>query len=431
MNSISTLNSGLENFLRQQFDGLVDSNEKYSSGDYYEAIRNGVPSTVRKNNGIYFTDIQVAKDLLGLAKLDWSKVKKVYDPACGSGELLVAAAEMLPVFNDLKSTLFFWGKILYGSDLHPELVRTTKLRLVLLAIDKNSNKKGITFTEALSLFNNIKVRDSLVEDAEFGGCDLIVMNPPFSKETQYSSSLKIKGHVNASMLFLERAIRFIGDGEIVAILPDVLRSGTRYRYFREWANDNIIGEITSKGRFDRYTDVDVFFLRAKCRNQSIEDKTPFKTENKLVSKKVSDFFDVRVGPVVPHRSPQDGPVVPFIHARSVLPWKENNNICERRAFSGTLYLPPFIVLRRTSSPSDKNRAVAAIIQGNEPVAVENHLIVLKPNCPEIDLDELLLRYFRSDIVNDFLNENIRCRHLTTAIVKDIPFYMESVNGDTG
>ena len=43
-----------------------------------------------------------------------------------------------------------------------------------------------------------------------------------------------------------------------------------------------------------------------------------------------------------------------------------------------LIMPPFVVVNRTSSPRDRLRATATIIKGTEPVAVENHLIILSP-----------------------------------------------------
>lgn len=61
-------------------------------------------------------------------------------------------------------------------------------------------------------------------------------------------------------LFVEKVLRFCLDGtKVCALLPDVLRSGTRYQKWREWVIKNsFIEKVEIVGRFDKYADVDVF-----------------------------------------------------------------------------------------------------------------------------------------------------------------------------
>lgn len=49
-----------------------------------------------------------------------------------------------------------------------------------------------------------------------------------------------------------------------------------------------------------------------------------------------------------------------------------------RAFDGKVIQPPCILIKRTSSPSDKFRAAATLVNLKQPIAVENHLIVVTP-----------------------------------------------------
>ncbi len=96
------------------------------------------------------------------------------------------------------------------------------------------------------------------------------------------------------------------------------------------------------------------------------------------------------------------------------------NFTERRKYSGKLFKPPLIVIRRTSSPSDKFRAVGTIIKGKELVAIENHMIVVQPIDGTVASCNQLIRTLKSQETNDFLNERIRLRHLTVGVVKQIP-----------
>jgi hypothetical protein len=88
---------------------------------------------------------------------------------------------------------------------------------------------------------------------------------------------------------------------------------------------------------------------------------------------------------------------------------------------GTIFAPPFVAVRRTSSPSDRKRAVGSIILGNRPVAVENHLLVLTPNDGRLESCAELLVLLACDATSDYLNLAIRCRHLTTRSVMGIPW----------
>jgi len=88
--------------------------------------------------------------------------------------------------------------------------------------------------------------------------------------------------------------------------------------------------------------------------------------------------------------------------------------------------PPFVVIRRTSSPSDNPRARATIIRGNQSVAVENHLIALKPKSGYVRDCQKLTKMLAKPATDIFLNQRIRCRHLTVSAVKDIPWIGEAI-----
>ena len=136
---------------------------------------------------------------------------------------------------------------------------------------------------------------------------------------------------------------------------------------------------------------------------------------------IADFFDAKVGPVVPYRTPKNGPWYSYLTCNSALPWKTIKKMPNRR-FSGTIFNPPFVVLRRTSSPSDKHRALASIVLGSSPVAVENHLIVLIPKDSSIKTCKLLIDNLKRKETQVWLNKRIRCRHLTVTAIKELPWW---------
>ena len=179
-------------------------------------------------------------------------------------------------------------------------------------------------------------------------------------------------------------------------------------------------EIT--GRFDKETDVDVFILSAIAGNEcNPVDWLRLDTSISITRKYISDWFDVHVGSVVPHRDSEDGPSYPYINARTVPAWKTIENILEERKYKGTVFKPPFVVVRRTSSPRDKYRCVGTIINTNTNVAVENHLIVLTPKDHSLNKCNELLRTLKHEDTNKWMNSRICCRHLTVTAMKELPW----------
>jgi hypothetical protein len=209
----------------------------------------------------------------------------------------------------------------------------------------------------------------------------------------------------------------------MAILPDVLRSGSftaQWRQHIERLAD--IKLVEPYGIFDDSADVDVFLLRAiRRKHRQISIPYLWTTTKNQSTTTIADFFHVHVGRVVPHRDPETGKKRPYIHPRCIPTWKTVRKFEEFRRHEGKVYKPPFVVIRRTSRPGHPYRAAATIISGSKAVAVENHLIVCEPTCGTLAACKNLMRQLKSKAVNKFLDERIRCRHLTVASVAAIPF----------
>jgi hypothetical protein len=95
-----------------------------------------------------------------------------------------------------------------------------------------------------------------------------------------------------------------------------------------------------------------------------------------------------------------------------------------RRFSTEPFIPPFVVVRRTSRVGQSHRAVGTIVTGSEPVAVENHLLVLIPRHSSLPKCRDLIRVLRSGQTNEWFDRRIRCRHLTAAALRQLPWWEE-------
>ena len=64
-------------------------------GDAYEYLMSMYASNAGKSGGEFFTPQEVSELLTRLAVVGKTSVNKVYDPACGSGSLLLKSAKIL------------------------------------------------------------------------------------------------------------------------------------------------------------------------------------------------------------------------------------------------------------------------------------------------------------------------------------------------
>ncbi len=342
----------------------------------------------------------------------------VLDPTCGAGNLLIEVSRQLGVEQSLLSTLTAWGAVLRGYDLHKSFIEAAKLRIVLEALNRGA-EKDCSLDSALQLLSGIKVKDAmLVGRVDLADVTHVIMNPPFSNWKSPKINFWKTGKVNAASVVFEHYVRNLPlMCQISAILPDVLRSGSRYEGWRGFISQNFCGDCELAGLFNAKTDVDVFLLRGALKSDC-NDVSWFPRLGDYIQ--LSEQFDVCVGPLVAYRDPLIGLSHPYIHSKNAPLWKTVKQFDEYRQFPGRVIKPPFVVIRRTSRPDDKYRASGTIISGKMPVAVENHMIVIKPKRATLKECRKLLKIFKSSLTNDFLNDRIRCRHLTVGIVNQIP-----------
>lgn len=372
--------------------------------------------------GSFFTGQELASKTVSAFRTPITFSSVVLDPTCGAGNLLIEASRKLGLETTLSATLRAWGSVLWGFDIHIHFIEATKLRLIIEALNRGV-KQDCELEDAFKLLPNIKVQDALVVGKEeLETVTHVIMNPPFTIWASPKENYWKDGKVNAAGIIFDKYLRILQEGcSISAILPDVLRSGSRYQAFREFASSSMIATAEVWGRFNNKTDVDVFLLSGFLETNAIELQW-YKAEVNTSS--ISDFFDVRTGPLVAYRDPEEGVEYPYFYPKNCPQWAVISSVTETRRFLGKALKPPFVVIKRTSSPSDRNRASATLINLREPVAIENHMIVVKPKDGKVKTCKKLMRTLQSQQTNGFLNERIRLRHLTVGVVKDIPYIEE-------
>lgn len=385
-------------------------------------LRRVAPLETRRKYGAFFTGTDLGTKLISCGT-NFSPTSIFYDPTCGMGDLLIAAARRLPMCKTLPATLRQWGQQLTGTDLHQEFIEGARTRLILLARQRHKSDEVLQKSNA-DYFPNILVADGLGQDALIRDATHLLLNPPFGKVAAPAGCKWAGGRITEAAPFVIAALERAKPGtEMLAILPDVLRSGSFSEHWRKRVSalaDVLL--VEPYGIFDDSADVDVFLVRLiKRPTEIVADDHAWARYTSTGETSIGDFFEVHVGRVVPHRDPQSGPSHPYIHARSVPAWTIMESFVDKRQHQGLGYKTPFVAIRRTSRPGHPYRATATIIAGKTPVAVENHLIVCEPKDGTLASCKALMKQLKTAAVNEFLDQRIRCRHLTVGAVSAIPF----------
>jgi hypothetical protein len=380
--------------------------------------------------GAFFTGATLSERLISPILPTLTANSVIADPACGAGDLLVACAKHLPLAKSGQETINLWSDQLIGRDLYKTFVDATKIRILLTALQRGAAFTPWDVDAESEKLHQVRRGSGLADDADLQTATHILLNPPFSmapvpKECDWGG-----GSVNQAAIFLDTCVSSAQTGtHILAILPDVLRSGSRYRAWRRGIEKHATVErIGLNGQFDSWTDVHVFLLYLRKRSDRFfltKAKGTGLKRSTSSGSRLQDLAEVCVGPVVPHRDPKSGPWRKFICARSASPWQVIRSIKRSRRFTGRVFDGPFVVVRRTSRPGDPYRAIASIVAVSKPVAVENHLLVLIPNAKTLANCRTIVELLRNERTNLWLDHRIRCRHLTVRSLGAIPDWRTS------
>ena len=139
-------------------------------GDAYEYFMMKFAQESGKSKGQFYTPSEVSRIIarligIGNIKNDVTKKWTLYDPAAGSGSLLIRAADEAPVDEGGTSIV-----TIFGQEKYPDTAGLAKMNFIL-------HNKG---TGEIKSGNTLSSPQYLDEFGELKKFDFIVMNPPFS-----------------------------------------------------------------------------------------------------------------------------------------------------------------------------------------------------------------------------------------------------------
>ena len=212
--------------------GTVESNNGDTIGDAYEYLMTMYASNAGKSGGEFFTPAEVSELLTELGTVGKKKINKVYDPACGSGSLLL---KVIKKFGSDGVELGFFGQEI-------NVTTYTLCRINMFLHNLTPDKFDIACEDTLT---NPKHWD----DEPF---ELIVSNPPYSikwagdgnplliNDIRFSPAGVLAPKSKADMAFIMHCLAWLAPNGTAAIVcfPGIMYRGGAEQKIRKYLVDN-------------------------------------------------------------------------------------------------------------------------------------------------------------------------------------------------
>ncbi len=201
-------------------------------GDTYEYLMGMYASSAGKSGGEFFTPQEVSELLARITVVGKTQVNKVYDPACGSGSLLLKFAKVLGKDNVRQG--------FFGQEIN--LTTYNLARINMFLHDINYEKFNIAHGDTL-------IDPQHWDDEPF---DAIVSNPPYSinwegdanplliNDPRFSPAGVLAPKSKADLAFTMHILSWLSTSGIAAIVefPGVLYRGGAEAKIRKYLIDN-------------------------------------------------------------------------------------------------------------------------------------------------------------------------------------------------
>ncbi|EKD08232.1 type I restriction-modification system subunit M [Limnospira platensis] len=201
-------------------------------GDAYEFLISNYAANAGKSGGEFFTPQQVSRLIAQLAMHQQTSVNKIYDPACGSGSLLLQAKKH---FDDHRIEEGF-----YGQEINHTNYNLARMNMFLHNI--NYNKFNIQLGNTLT-------------DPHFGDekpFDAIVSNPPYSvkwvgsddptliNDDRFAPAGVLAPNSKADFAFVLHCLSYLSSSGRAAIMcfPGIFYRGGAEAKIRKYLVDN-------------------------------------------------------------------------------------------------------------------------------------------------------------------------------------------------
>ncbi|HCE5232091.1 TPA: type I restriction-modification system subunit M [Vibrio cholerae] len=298
-NTVEAKNKRLSAVLKRVSElnfGSFEKNQIDLFGDAYEFLISNYAANAGKSGGEFFTPQNVSKLIAQLAMHGQNRVNKIYDPACGSGSLLLQAKKHFD--NHIIEEGFF------GQELNHTTYNLARMNMFLHNI--NYDKFDIQLGDTL-------IEPHFLDDKPF---DAIVSNPPYSvkwrgsddptliNDDRFAPAGVLAPKSKADFAFVLHALNYLSSRGRAAIVcfPGIFYRGGAEQKIRQYLVDNNYVEtvisLAPNLFFGTTIAVNILVLskrKADTKTQFIDASGLFKKEtnnNVLTDQHIEDIIKV-------------------------------------------------------------------------------------------------------------------------------------------
>lgn len=201
-------------------------------GDAYEFLMTMYASNAGKSGGEFFTPQEVSELLARITAADGHEIRSVYDPACGSGSLLLKFSKTIGKEN---TALKY-----YGQEINPTTYNLCRINMFLHNINYDNF--------------DIQLGDTLIspKHRDEEPFDAIVSNPPYSipwegsknplliNDDRFADAGVLAPDSAADLAFVLHMLKSLSESGTAAIVefPGVLYRGAKEKSIRTWLVEN-------------------------------------------------------------------------------------------------------------------------------------------------------------------------------------------------
>lgn len=214
--------------------GAVKEHDIDAFGDAYEYLMKMYASNAGKSGGEFYTPQEVSELLTRLGTVGKKKINKVYDPACGSGSLLLKAEQVLG--KDSVTNGFFGQEI--------NITTYNLCRINMFLHDISYDKFDIECDDTLT-----NPSERQMDEEPF---ELIVSNPPYSikwegddnplliNDPRFSPAGVLAPKSKADLAFIMHSLSWLAANGTAAIVcfPGIMYRGGAEQKIRQYLIDN-------------------------------------------------------------------------------------------------------------------------------------------------------------------------------------------------
>lgn len=201
-------------------------------GDAYEFLISNYAANAGKSGGEFFTPQHVSKLIAQLAIHKQAKVNKIYDPACGSGSLLLQAKKQ---FNEHVIEDGF-----FGQELNHTTYNLARMNMFLHNVnyDKFNIKLGDTLIEPH--FDDEKPFDAIVSNPPYSVKWVGADDPTLINDNRFAPAGVLAPKSKADFAFVMHALSYLSSKGRAAIVcfPGIFYRGGAEQKIRKYLVEN-------------------------------------------------------------------------------------------------------------------------------------------------------------------------------------------------